>query len=47
MDEIDYQLSLLILRKLVEDGLISLPEETEFIEKLKEFYQPKVTLLSG
>lgn len=47
MDETDYQLSLLILRKLVKDGLISLPEETKFIEKLKAYYQPKVTLMSG
>ena len=47
MDEINYQLSIVLLECLVHNGFISELERDQITALLKEKFQPFITLLTG
>lgn len=47
MDEIDYQLSLIVIDQLEKASLLSEDEAKQERTELQKKYQPQVTLLTG
>lgn len=47
MGETDYQICLMIVKRLALQGLLTAAEKDAVIAKLKERFHPLVTLLTG
>lgn len=47
MDEIDYQMCLMVVEQLVLQGLLTADEKDAAVVRLKEEFRPPVTLLTG